>query len=254
MILVDKPLGKTPLEMVSALRNKQPALAQSKLGYAGRLDPMAHGLLLILENVENKNRKQFELMPKTYRFEVLFGLESDTYDTLGLIKLKQTPPLERLQVNLPNALSKFTGSWKQEYPPYSAARYRGKPLYWWARAGRLGEVTIPSKTVTIYELKFISWDEISLSDVIREAVRRTEIVSGDFRQNAISSLWKSYVDKKRNLPRLTLTVSCSSGTYVRSLAHALGTTLGTSAITYNIQRTQIGAYSLSDAVKNIPLG
>jgi tRNA pseudouridine55 synthase len=60
-------------------------------------------------------------------------------------------------------------------------------------------------------------------------------------------------------PFLTLFVHCSSGTYIRSLAHDIGKRLSTGAMVTRLQRTALGDLLLSDCVewssltpKNIP--
>ena len=54
-----------------------------------------------------------------------------------------------------------------------------------------------------------------------------------------------------NPPELAFTVSCSSGTYIRTLAHDIGQDLGTGAYLKKLRRTHIGGYDIADAV---PLG
>jgi len=50
-------------------------------------------------------------------------------------------------------------------------------------------------------------------------------------------------------PHLVVKISCSSGTYIRSLAHDLGQTLGCGAYLYSLTRTKIGRFSLRSAKK-----
>lgn len=54
ILLLYKPVSITPLELIEKFRLDNPLYKDSKLGYAGRLDPMAEGLLLILVGDENK--------------------------------------------------------------------------------------------------------------------------------------------------------------------------------------------------------
>ena len=49
-------------------------------------------------------------------------------------------------------------------------------------------------------------------------------------------------------PNLELLVSCSSGTYIRSLIHDLGASLGCGAVTSQLRRTKIGSHELEQAV------
>lgn len=54
---------------------------------------------------------------------------------------------------------------------------------------------------------------------------------------------------KYRWPHLKVKINCSSGTYIRSLAHDLGQTLGTGAYLYNLERTKINGFKLRQAVK-----
>src|SRR6185436_12995765 len=85
MILLHKPLGLSPLEVIKLFKQQNFEYASATISYAGRLDPMADGLLLLLVNEENTQRKLYEALPKTYEFTVLLGVETDTYDILGKI-------------------------------------------------------------------------------------------------------------------------------------------------------------------------
>ena len=86
VIVVNKPQGKTPLELIQEYRASHPKLEDQKLGYAGRLDPLASGVMLILVGDENTNRAYYERLPKTYIFEIVAGCETDTYDPMGIIR------------------------------------------------------------------------------------------------------------------------------------------------------------------------
>ena len=59
-ILLNKAIGETPLELILKFKRKNPEYENEKIAYAGRLDPMADGLLLLLLGEENKKRKSYE--------------------------------------------------------------------------------------------------------------------------------------------------------------------------------------------------
>ncbi len=80
-----KNLGETPNEAVLRFKKDNPEYEKEPMTYAGRLDPMPEGLLLILSGEELKNKDSFLDLKKTYEFEVLWGVETDTLDVLGLI-------------------------------------------------------------------------------------------------------------------------------------------------------------------------
>jgi len=81
-----KQTGVTPLQTIKQLQKRYPEYQDSKLGYAGRLDPMAEGVLLVLVDEENKKRRTYESLEKEYEFYMLFGVKTDTYDILGKMK------------------------------------------------------------------------------------------------------------------------------------------------------------------------
>src|SRR5688572_10305491 len=129
MIKAYKPVGMTPLELLQSIKAEGAA-------YAGRLDPMAEGLMIYLDTIEEKQkRKDYEKLSKVYEFDVLLGIQTDSYDILGI------PKLSHSGTQLPIKL----GEQIQKYPPYSYSRIAGKPLFWWARNNKLNEIEIPSK-------------------------------------------------------------------------------------------------------------
>ena len=153
-----KPIGKTPLQTIEEYKIKHPELTGIKLAYAGRLDPMAEGLLLVLVGDECKKRKEYEKLPKTYEFEVLFGISTDTFDVMGkIVKISKIIPQEDLlhgsgeyqKSKINELIKKYQGKMLQEYPPYSSPRVNGKPLFWWAREN----TARPSQTGIMSQLK-----------------------------------------------------------------------------------------------------
>ncbi|MDQ3244755.1 MAG: tRNA pseudouridine(55) synthase TruB, partial [bacterium] len=83
--LLNKKEGETPLEALESFRVKAKIGKEVKMTYAGRLDPMASGLLIILAGEECKNKEKYLRLDKEYNFEVLFGFATDTYDILGKV-------------------------------------------------------------------------------------------------------------------------------------------------------------------------
>jgi tRNA U55 pseudouridine synthase TruB len=72
-VAIYKSLSETPLETIGKYRAQHPEIGDVKIGYAGRLDPMAEGLLLLLIGDENRNKKEFENLEKR-RCRLLLGL------------------------------------------------------------------------------------------------------------------------------------------------------------------------------------
>lgn len=247
-MLIHKPIGKTPLQAIKALQRKRPQLQKVKLGYAGRLDPMAQGLLLVLEGEENKKKHLYENLTKTYEVDILFGIATDTYDVMGKITAQKPPAIHKERVE--KTLKEYEGTFAQAYPPYSSKAVNGKPLFKWARENRLHEIPIPTKDVTIFSITLQQWRTCS-SQELKGRVAIVKSVEGVFRQEDIIKEWEKYFAIYPDVvyPLLTVTVTASSGTYMRLLAHALGEKVGIPALAFGIKRTAIGEFTLRDALK-----
>jgi tRNA pseudouridine55 synthase len=81
---INKPAGMTPLEALESLRASRPELAGAPMTYAGRLDPLACGVLVVLTGEDVHSKEQFLGLDKQYEAEILFGFETDSYDILGI--------------------------------------------------------------------------------------------------------------------------------------------------------------------------
>lgn len=244
-----KPVAKTPLDVIRRLQEKYPQFASRKLGYAGRLDPMAEGVLLILVGEENKQRKKYEQLPKSYRFSLVCGITTDTYDMMGKMTSFNiiSHPAHILSLYQESA-KRLVGTYAQPYPPYSARRVNGKPLYYWSRNGRLDEVVIPQKQITVSRLTYISMEMQSIPHILSQAVQSVCQVRGKFRQDEIISEWDACAAKypETLAPLITFEADVSHGTYVRSLVSELGNITGTGAVTLTLLRTKVGKYTKAD--------
>src|SRR5579862_1783685 len=99
LLPIYKPAGLTPFDIIKKIKLSNTKFANLKIGYAGRLDPLAHGVLLLMIGEETKKRDQYLSLPKSYEFEVIFGLQTDTYDILGILEEVKTKPTNK-NVNL----------------------------------------------------------------------------------------------------------------------------------------------------------
>ncbi|MFH1186669.1 MAG: hypothetical protein V1697_00685 [Candidatus Levyibacteriota bacterium] len=245
VLLLKKKIGETPLETVQKFKENNPEYQDQKLGYAGRLDPMAEGLLLVLVGKECKKRKEYESLLKTYEFEILFGISTDTFDVMGKI-VKLNPEIKITEKQLEKVSIGFVGKHFQKYPPYSSPRVKGKPLFWWARKNRLNEIDIPKKRIQIYSLQFISLRNISSEKLLKKVHKRIKIVKGDFRQREILEIWdKNIKNKDLEFQIAKLKIECSSGTYVRSIADEIGKKLKIPSLALSINRRKIGNFIIN---------
>lgn len=250
VLSVYKRRGETPLECLKRLQTATPSLRGQALTYAGRLDPLAEGVLLVLVGEEAKRKDVYLTLRKSYRMEVLFGFATDTYDLAG--KLTDMGDGRVQMVTLMEAIARLPGTFEQKYPAYSSKPVDGKPLFMWAREGRLHEITIPGHMVTVYDSILRHSETISGEDLWKKIHQSLSLLTGDFRQEEIGNCWKEYMGSRYDClyDLATLEVTASSGTYMRALAHELGKTLGIPALAYSIVRTSVGTYTLEDSLKD----
>ncbi len=213
--------------------------------YAGRLDPMASGLLLILAGDETKNKDKYLGLDKEYEFSVLFGFATDTYDVLGKIVSTQDLKIndKDLVKNIKKHLSKFKGKFIQEYPMYSSKTVKGKPLFTYGRSGE--EVEVSVREVEVKNLRFIKLSKITGVKLLKDVEKRIAKVGGDFRQKEILDIWdKNLASKREEIFYIAnFKTKCSSGTYVRGIANSLGKVVGVPALAYSIKRIKIGKFA-----------
>lgn len=124
-------------------------------------------------------------------------------------KITQTFDKKVLKDELSNALISFQGEIEQLPPIYSAIKVKGKKLYEYAREGK--EVDIKPRKVVISKIKLLAFDE--------------------------------------NNQQAQISIACSKGTYIRSIAYDLGKILGCGAFLYALERTKAGMFDLKTAVK-----
>lgn len=249
---IQKRVGQTPLAALEALRGKNPSLQDVPLAYAGRLDPMASGTLLVLIGDECKHQEKYHGLDKAYTFEVLFNFSSDTGDVLGIAGHTHNNPVPERALK---ALSQeLQGVQSLPYPAFSSKPVDGKPLFLWALEGRLNEVDIPTKETTIYRLQYTGSRTTTKQDLEEYILKKIETIpavtedskmlGADFRRDTIRTQWKKLfgetIPSAFQIARFSCI--CSSGTYMRTLAALIGERLGTQGLALSIHRGMIGNY------------
>src|SRR5688500_5798821 len=150
VLLLDKPLGLTSNAAVQRVRR---LLAASKAGHVGTLDPLASGLLPVCLGEATKFSTGMFGADKAYLTEVTLGVMTTTGDAEGQITARA--PVKVTQPQVAAALHRFTGPIQQTPPIYSALKYKGKPLYAYARKGE--EVEIKPRPVTIHHIELLEF-------------------------------------------------------------------------------------------------
>lgn len=178
------------------------------VGHAGTLDPFATGLLILGINKATKWLTSLIGLDKAYEATLTLGATSDSFDRDGVITPWPTPPRAIQLSEIDHVLQRYRGTFEQRAPLFSAKKIQGKKLYDLARAGTATEAMRPVKIVTIHELTVLEYKH----------------------------------------PDLKLSVHCSSGTYIRSLADDLGRDLGMGAYLNTLRRTSIGSFRVTESV------
>ena len=251
--VIEKCVGETPLMALHKWKRANPVYANMPASYAGRLDPMASGKLLVLLGEECKKQKAYTGLDKEYEIEVLLDVGSDTGDALGLVEYadrETRPEREALRA----VLRTEHGAHLRPYPQFSSKTVNGKPLFLHTLEGGIKLIDIPEHEEHIYSIKVRQFVPISSTALAARIVdflakvptsdEPSKLLGADFRINEVRTSWEKLFAAagERTFTVLSLRVSCGSGTYMRSLAGRLGEALGTRALALSIRRTRIGKY------------
>jgi len=254
ILLLYKNRGETPLECLERFRIDNPEYKNEKMTYAGRLDPLAEGLLLVLVGEECKNKEKYLGLDKEYEVDVLFGFATDTYDVLGMVTSCLCEQSEANQVNynvesrllhfIRNDMRSFVGRFTQKYPAYSSKTINGETMFSLSKSGKLDDEEIPKKDVEIKSIKLLGQKTISKIDLEKYIKESIALVKGDFRQNKIQKEWDIVMARSdlAELNIISIKVSCTSGTYMRTLANSIGEKIGIPALALKIKRTKVGEF------------
>jgi tRNA pseudouridine55 synthase len=211
VFLVDKPFGWTSFKVVNVIRKiiTRNIGVKVKVGHAGTLDPLATGLLILCSGKATKTIESIQGAEKEYTGTMRIGATTPSFDLEQ--EIDQTFDTSDVKDEMIHeAVKELTGEIFQTPPVFSAKKIDGKRAYKHARKG--------------VEVKM-----------------RTTIV--DVREFEISG-----IDRVDDCIDLTFRISCSKGTYIRSLAHDLGKKLNNGAHLSALRRTRIGDFELEDAI------
>jgi tRNA pseudouridine55 synthase len=213
-LIIDKPLGMSSAQAVGAVKRhlRQAGVKLPKVGHGGTLDPLATGVLPIALGEATKLSGYLLDANKGYEVTIAFGTATATEDAEGevITTSLHRPTLADIDAILP----RFTGPISQMPPAYSALKVDGKRAYALARAGET--VVLAARQIVIHRLQ-ISGPEIASPD-------------------------------EGPLEHVTLSVACSKGTYIRSLARDMALALGTVGHVAALRRTKAGPFELHQAI------
>jgi tRNA pseudouridine(55) synthase len=246
ILCIEKKKGETMGEVISRAKEEYLIKNDEKVTFAGRLDPLASGVVLLLKNDARFQKEAFLSLSKVYEFEVIMGIETDSLDVLGEITMidskRESVYNNEASALLKKSLHTLLGKRKQIYPLYSSKTVKGKPLFEYARKNIL--VNRPVRHVHIYDLELISARAVKKEYFLNSVKTSIGSVNGNFRQEKILKLWRSYAGFLPSTVNIyKFRVVCSAGTYVRVLATDIAALLDTVGLADNIRRLQVGEFT-----------
>lgn len=243
MYKIYKPIGKTPLESLQDFKRKNDI--NEKMCFVGRLDPMAHGDLILLSGENVKNASHLQKADKIYKFQILIGISTDTDDVLGLFTRNSSEyDISRVEMEA----QKFNGlSYDQIYHRYSSKPVivNGKSIALWqlTRDGIHYDGVIPSKRVSIHSM--IQLRKFTISDLDKQVYDKLSSLSisqrESFRYEYIINTWEKFFDANKSgvYDILEYEANVSSGTYIRQLVQDISTNCDIPLMVFDIHRTSI---------------
>ena len=207
IVNIYKEAGYTSFDVVAKLRG---ILRERRMGHTGTLDPQATGVLPVCVGKATKLCELLLDKEKAYEAVMLLGVTTDTEDMTGNVLTENKVCVTEEEVRA--AAERFTGTYGQVPPMYSALKVDGKRLYELAREGK--EVERKPRQVEIFENTPLFFEK----------------------------------DADGFVKMVTLRVRCSKGTYIRSLLRDMGEYLGCGACMQSLVRTQAGAFTIETAL------
>lgn len=240
IILIDKPLKWTSFDVVKKIHyqlRKELDLKKIKVGHAGTLDPLATGLLVICTGKFTKKIDEIQTQTKEYTGVITLGATTPSFDLEK--EVDEEFPIEHITEKMILEIAKsFVGEQQQTAPIHSAKKIDGKRAYEYARSGE--EVDIKSNLITIK-----SFDVLGFSNNLHD-LKDAVIIDENYKNDRIN-LATNY---EKGL-HVKFKITCSKGTYIRSIARDFGIRLKSGAHLSELRRTKIGDFDVVSALPNI---
>lgn len=244
MLIVNKKIGETPLETLDRLRRQKAKYLKEKLSYAGRLDPMAEGKMLVLAGEkENREREKYLRFDKEYIAEFVIGAETDSGDILGVVSRSGRNPSggEILAGVIKKAVSGLRKIRRQKYPWFSGKTIGGVKMFELYKVGQTAGVRRPTLAVAIKRIGDLKISFISSVALEKEILKKIALVRGDFRQKAIAKEWLEFFagGSRKKFQRFSFRFRVSGGTFIRAFAEYFKKEFGAPVFLRRLKRTRI---------------
>lgn len=219
VMVIDKPLTWTSFDVVNKLRYALrgfTGVKKIKVGHAGTLDPLATGVLVVCCGRATKTIDTLQAQDKVYEATIRVGAHTPSLDAETEVdRWAEDPEAVRALTasTVKEGLAQWVGRIEQQPPLYSAKKVDGQRAYKAARKGR--DLSLRKAEVHVHNIQFRQMDHLE--------------VEGN-----------PVVD-------VQVTIDCGKGTYIRSLARDIGTTLGVEGSLTALRRTSSGDFHVDQA-------
>jgi tRNA pseudouridine55 synthase len=264
IIPIDKPYRWTSADVIRKIKFaaiRHFGKKNLKVGHAGTLDPLATGVLLVCIGQATKLAETLQSHDKEYVAGITFGATTPSYDLEK--EIDRFFPHEHITAAaVEEALPGFIGEQDQVAPLFSAKSVDGVRAYELARrmykktgAADIDEAAkelIRVSKINITELELLEFQDGGLGDSDAENVTspcgQEDSAVSDTTLSKASSRINVTDNSALRLPRASVRMACSKGTYVRAFARDLGETLGSGAHLDSLQRSRSGIFKVKDAL------
>lgn len=230
------PFAKQPgLTSFASMGAVKKALGTKKVGHTGTLDKFASGLLVLLSGKLTRLADTIVNGTKTYDVWIEFGHQTDTLDPEGRLTAEKELPVFK---TLLKALPTFAGKLEQIPPEFSAIKIDGKRASDRMRDGET--ITLKPRPIEILEL-------IPVTVITENGIPAACGLQNE--KNAAHDPFSAAlpIPPETRISHARITVTCSKGTYIRSLVRDIAAAAGSCALVSALRRTAVGGFKLEDA-------
>ena len=219
VMVIDKPLTWTSFDVVNKVRYALrgfTGVKKIKVGHAGTLDPLATGVLVVCCGRATKTIDTLQAQAKVYTATIRLGAHTPSLDAETDVDRWAADPalVHNLSLeDIQNATATLTGPLEQRPPMFSAKKVDGVKAYDAARKGATIKLRTSSVTVEVFRV---------------EELRSLDVES-------------------HHVIDVDVTIHCSKGTYIRSLARDLGDALGVGGTLTALCRVSSGDFHVDHA-------
>ena len=216
---LNKESGFTSFDYIYKLKK---ILNVNKIGHTGTLDKEATGVLVcLIDEATSFQEPLMKIGKKVYEAELVLGISTDTEDIYGKVldiedinKINSIP-----EDKIKKTIKSFIGEYKQTPPMVSAKKINGKKLMQYKKEN--AEVERKESVLQIYDIEIINNE--NNETIYKKTILNTEI-------NVIK-----------------IKVTCSKGTYIRTLCKDIGDKLGIPSCMGRLNRTYTSGYDIKDS-------